>query len=46
MRRSRVDLMQEFMAAGIGSFLLGGAAVLSDLGQALYNDLNSQTLRC
>jgi RHS repeat-associated protein len=37
---------QEFTALAVGGYFLGGAGVLSDLGQALYNDLNRQTSSC
>lgn len=30
---------QEFLALGIGSFCLGSAALLTDTGGAIYNDL-------
>ena len=37
---------QEFLAAGIGSYFLGGAAVLADAGNALANDLTGQANTC
>jgi RHS repeat-associated protein len=37
---------QEFTALAVGGYFVAGTGVLTDLGQAIYNHLNSQTLRC
>jgi RHS repeat-associated protein len=37
---------QEFTALAIGGYFLAGTGVLTDLGQALYNDLNTRANGC